>query len=93
MPQKPERVASIVLACCTLHNLIRLRTKGADTGIEDAPGPAGSIVPGRWRHDVQLDGGRPAKNTDGNAGKRVREELKRYFVGPGAVDWQEESIA
>jgi hypothetical protein len=93
MPQKPERVASIVLACCTLHNLIRLHTKGADLGIEDAPGPAGSIVPGRWREHVQLDGGRAAKNTDANAGKRGREELKKYFVGAGSVDWQEERIA
>jgi len=34
MPQQPDRVATIVLSCCALHNLLRLRKPNADLPVD-----------------------------------------------------------
>jgi hypothetical protein len=92
MPQSPARVTTIVMACCTLHNLLRVRNHAVQPGYTDGDGPMGELLPGSWRADQQLDSGPPHKTTDTNRGKQVREYLTQYFNGEGALTWQNAKV-
>ena len=96
MPQTPDKVTSIVLACCCLHNLIRKRYPSPnDTRVMDQEAPdTHDVVPGSWReignmHDI----GAPARgNFSTRIAKEHRQYLVNYFNSSGSVPWQEDKI-
>lgn len=96
MRMQPERVESIVLACCCLHNLFRMQTPILRTGAVDQEDANHNIIPGEWREvgalldGVTQDGG----NYQLKAAKVQRNYLKRYFNNPiGQVPWQDRMVA
>ena len=82
--QNPETVTSIVLACCTLHNIMRLRYPGIHLGIADEENDNHRVIPEQWRQDACLQdiedvaGG----NRDTQVAKRQRLYLKHYYNAP-----------
>jgi hypothetical protein len=84
MGQRPERVTLIVQACCTLHNILRTR-KVQDSAVD---GP--DEVAQEEMHIYNVP--QRANNWESNAGKMVREQLKTYFNGEGAVTWQNSKV-
>ena len=54
MRQNPETVTSIVLACCTLHNIMRLRYPGIHQVIADEEDDNHRVIPGLWRQGACL---------------------------------------
>eukprot|EP00058_Branchiostoma_floridae_P013023 XP_002598511.1 hypothetical protein BRAFLDRAFT_66888 [Branchiostoma floridae] len=78
--KKPHTITKIVLAACTLHNLLTPTRAGEDPVAPDMrdvenPLPGIRVVP--FGH-----------NTGTALGKRVREYLTEYYSGVGAVPWQ-----
>ena len=72
---RPDRIESVVMACCVLHNLLRIRNPSRHEDIED---PVTHVVsPGTWRDEDPLP---VVPNLPGNnstqAGKQLREHLK-----------------
>uniref|UniRef100_UPI00358F14B8 uncharacterized protein n=1 Tax=Myxine glutinosa TaxID=7769 RepID=UPI00358F14B8 len=95
MQQVPETVDSIVLACTTLHNLIRIRQPAALHHLVDEEDNSHNLVPGQWRQGMQLvDGVAGYQRNVGNAaGTAQRNYLKKYLNSEaGAVEWQENMI-
>ena len=95
MSQKPETVTSIVLACCTLHNIMRLRHPGIHQGLADEEDDNHRVIPGQWRQgaclqDIEEVAG---SNRDTQVAKRQRLYLKHYYNAPvGATAWQRDMI-
>ena len=92
MSQKPETVTSIVFACCTLHNIMRLRYPGIHQRIADEEDDNHRVIPGQWRQsaclqDIQdVAGG----NRDTQVAKRLRLYLKHYYNAPvAATAWHD----
>ena len=96
IPLSPEKVESIVLATCALHNFLRTksstRTLYTPSGSLDRETRDHNIVDGEWRSQpvpaglaplVQQDGNRPTENA-----KAIQEEFKQYFNNEGEVSWQ-----
>ena len=98
MPQKkPERVETIVMAACTLHNLIINRRGMRRHGDADREDPeTHQVIPGNWRTEPQMPdlGQAPLRgNTATKAAKDLREYLVEYFNSPaGSVPWQDRMI-
>lgn len=94
----PDKVQKMVLACVCLHNYLReVRSETYKTpGLDDAEDADHRLVPGSWRNDglgamLPLQPGKTGNNSE--AGKEVRDKLRRYFVSPaGQVPWQEDLI-
>ena len=92
MSQNPETVTSIVLACCMLHNIMRLRHPGIYQGLADEEDDNHRVIPGQWRQGACLQdiedvaGG----NRDTQVAKRQRLYLKHYYNAP--VVWQRDMI-
>ena len=91
----PETFTSIVLACCTLHNIMRLRYPGIHQGIADEENDNHRVIPGQWRQGACLQdiedvaGG----SRDAQVAKRQRLYLKHYYNVPvGAMAWQRNMI-
>lgn len=94
MPQSPQRVTSIALACCTLHNLMRMRNPMVDNNAVDQEKPGIDFIPGAWRDNGNLPdlGYRHVGNNPTNA-KEKRQYLVAYFNSPaGSVPWQQDKI-
>ena len=88
----PKKVEKVVLACATLHNVLRKLTP--DKYIE--PGrmdkeifETGTIQDGSWRDEATMI---PLEtNTTRNPGsqaKQIRKEFCHYFNNEGQVPWQ-----
>ena len=98
MPQRPDRVETIVLACVVLHNLIRMRFRaGHDPDVVDTEDPrTHHLIPGSWRQGVAftpLAGGGFAGNRELRVAKVQREVLCKYYNSEaGRVAWQENMI-
>ena len=91
--QRPETVATIVLAACTLHNLLADENPARMQQAADREDPAThDPQPGEWRRQQVQDALQRIQRQRGNRssrdGKRVREYLKEYYSGVGAVPWQ-----
>jgi len=93
--QKPETVVSMVMSCCCLHNLMRLRYPTLQNAVVDDENVAHQVIPGAWRDDAHLDdmdiqrGG----NFTTREAKKQRLYLKHYYNSPvGAVPWQNQMI-
>ena len=84
----PERVRSVALCCCVLHNMLR-SPDGAD--MEDST--THEVIPGAWRDGGSLESVQGGTGRLNIAAKRVREQLRNYYNSPsGSVPWQEDMI-
>lgn len=88
---QPSRVEAVVLATCTLHNM--LRTSAIEGDVEDPE--THDIQQGTWRNDPPL--GQQLQGLMGNtatrAAKNQRALLQEYFSSSqGAVPWQDDKI-
>ena len=95
MPQTPERVTTISIACCVLHNLIRLRFPAAQNEVLDAEDEDHNLIPGAWRQDQNLPdvGDINRERNPGRAAKNLRCYLKTYLNSPaGSVPWQQDMV-
>ena len=85
MQLDPDVATDVVLACCVLHNFLRRRCgKGyipdaLATNAPEAPTAACNLVP-----IYPALGRKPP-----NVAKQTRETLADYFMGLGAVSWQD----
>ena len=79
----PARVEKVILAICALHNFLRstARSSYICPFLEDENSNNTQLL------QVQSSNNR---NSTVDA-KKVREQLKEYFLGPGQVSWQLES--
>ena len=99
---EPEKVETIVLACCSLHNYLSSRST-----FRAVYSPQGSldteerdtyiVSPGDWRQQQQPQGLLPlvrqCGNRHTNAAKEVRDYLCMYFNSDqGSVPWQNNMI-
>jgi len=97
MPQNPDTVTSIVLACICLHNLLRTRypTAADNMVIDQENAETHEVIPGSWRDHASLaDMGDVARgNVATRDAKNQRQYLVEYFNSPaGSVPWQESKI-
>ena len=95
MLHAPETVDSIVLACTSLHNLLRIRRRAELHQYVDGEGNNHNLVDGQWRQGAQLADGVAGyqRNVANAAGTAQRDYLKDYLNSEaGAVEWQENMI-
>lgn len=91
LQQEPEKVSTITVACCVLHNLLRIRNPTAqDVAAPDAGDNDDRSVQAGEMHDL----GRPYQ---GHNVSRIAKEQRDYLVhfvnSPhGSVPWQDNSI-
>jgi len=94
MRQRTETVEEIVLACCTLHNVMRTRYPHAQNAVLDQEDDNHEVIPGAWRdaanmHDMENIRGAYVTNE----AKKQRLYLKHYYNSDvGSVPWQEQMI-
>ena len=91
---KPKTVESIVLACCCLHNSIRLRYPALLNAVLHQEDDNHLVIPRAWRDGVNFE---DMNIVEGNlatrAEKQQRHYLKHYYSSPaGAVPWQNDRI-
>lgn len=98
----PEKVESIVLACCTLHNF--LRSRQGSRNVYTPPGSMDTenvdthtVTPGNWRQDKEPQGlvaiEKQGSNHYSTSAKAIRDYLCDYFSSKeGAVAWQDNMI-
>ena len=87
-----ERAQLIVLAACSLHNLIRKRYPNVTSNLFDREDPVThNVNMGEWRDGPVMEQLEALKgNNATKAGKAYREYLTKYFMSPaGSVSWQE----
>ncbi len=95
MAAQPEQVRQITLACCVLHNLMRIRYPSQQNAALDKEDEDHNIVPGAWRqqaelHDLEDERG---SNIDTIKAKNQRKVLTQYYNSiVGSVPWQEDMI-
>lgn len=97
----PEKVETIVLACCTLHNFLR-STQGSRNiytppgSIDTENADTHTVSPGNWRQDKVPQGlvpiERQGSNRHSTSAKAIRDYLCNYFSSEGAVAWQDNMI-
>lgn len=96
MQQEPDRVSTITMACCVLHNLLRMKTP-TTTEEGTAPHPAGrgdgvddTLVQATEMHDL----GRPyTGHNPSRLAKEQRDYLVQFVNSPhGSVPWQDNMI-
>jgi hypothetical protein len=95
MPQSAERVCTITLACCVLHNLLRLKYPTLDVNAVDQDNPdTNDIIPGAWREGANLpDMGDVFRGNTNRAAKEMRQYLVKYINSEaGSVPWQQDKI-
>ena len=85
---------SVVLACLTLHNVVRMRRPQLQPGEVDREDRDGNVVPGQWQEGVQLtDNSNLAGNRGMREAKAVRNHLKDYYNNPRwALRWQDRAV-
>uniref|UniRef100_A0A1B6LH18 DDE Tnp4 domain-containing protein n=1 Tax=Graphocephala atropunctata TaxID=36148 RepID=A0A1B6LH18_9HEMI len=96
IPLTPEKIDSIVKACVTIHNWLRIKSPGVyfyRGCVDEENIDTGEIVPGSWRQAVQNEGLMSVKDTSKprnptKAAKQVRDNLADWFMGDGSVNWQ-----
>ena len=95
LDQSLETADSIILACVTLHNLLRIRYPAIARQTIDHEDEVNQLVPGEWRQGRQMiDGDHTrGRNVSTSVGVRQRDYLKHYLNSPaGSVDWQHNMI-
>ena len=96
MPQRTKTVESIVIACCCLHNLMRITYPTAQNIMLDHEDPiTHRIIPGTWRAAGEI-----AEMPPTNRGHSMTEAAKnqrQYLVDfvnsdEGRVPWQDDMV-
>jgi len=93
--QTLDTVDSIIMACVTLHKLLRNRDHVIPRQAMGTEDGQHHLQPGEWRQGRQLTGGddKHGRNVLTDAGDRQRDYLKEYFNSPaGSVPWQDDKI-
>ncbi|XP_069776767.1 uncharacterized protein [Narcine bancroftii] len=89
MMMRPQSIEKVVLAACTLHNMmtdIRLSADREDPHTHE-------VAPGEWRqHTNQLEGMQRRGSNMPSVAKNQREYLTQYYSGVGAVPWQDKMM-
>lgn len=84
------------MACCVLHNLMRVRRPSEQNNIVDREDTETcEVVPGAWRQEPDNLVGLEALrgNTTTKTAKEQREYLKEYYNSEvGRVPWQDKMI-
>jgi hypothetical protein len=91
----PERAEYVVLAACSLHNMLRVHAPSAWLALLDKEDPlTHELTPGMWRTDDTMHALTAMKgNNATNAAKAQRLYLKDYFNSPyGSVEWQNRMV-
>lgn len=90
----PVVAKTIVMACITLHNLMRIRYPGLQNQVLDCEGEEHQLIPGAWRNQGVLDdvANVTAPTQASREAKRQRVYLKHYYSTVGAVSWQRDMI-
>jgi hypothetical protein len=90
--QNPETVRTIVMACVTLHNIMRARYPNLQNAMINSDEEVQNLR--AWRDECDLTDIQaiPRGNTMSNNAKRQRLYLKHYYNSIGAVEWQENMI-
>jgi hypothetical protein len=94
---EPDKVETIVLVCCALHNFLRENARSTYSPpqlIDSENIESGTIIEGAWRtepqHLVPLEITR-GRNAPLEA-KSIRDHLKRYFMNEGKVLFQDRMV-
>jgi len=95
MKQIPDSVDSIIMACVTLHKLLRNRNPVIPRQAICTEDGRHHLQPGEWRQGRQLmdRDDKHGRNVLTDAGVRQRDYLKEYCNSPaGSVPWQDDKI-
>ena len=98
----PEKVETIVLACCTLHNYLRSSQESQDVytpmgSLDTEHEETHQMSPGNWRMAEEPKGWKAMDKQGSNHysanAKGIRDYLTEYFNSKeGAVPWQDSMI-
>ena len=92
MHQKPRNVEKVVLAACTMHNILRSRYPHYTNYLLDREDvDTCELIPGAWRDEDTLGALDAIKGKNvTRAIKGQREYLRGYYNSPvGRVPWQD----
>ena len=88
MMLRPDRVESVVMAACILHNVIRSQIPTHGEVDEEDP-DTHEVIPGSWRSDLPLSQVSMSSARATQAAKQHRDHLRDYFNSDaGSVPWQ-----
>lgn len=91
IPLDPDKVTTIVLAACALHNFLRSKTSSRKVFMPDGSIDSDNTL-GDWRHEKQCECFERLTLQGGNRytgeGRSVRDEFCDYFNSNGQVPWQ-----
>ena len=94
MPQQPDTVTTVVLSCCVLHNLLRLRQPNADLPVNKGNPDSHELVPGIWTDNFEL----PDMSGNYRGYTNVQANIQRQCLveylnsEAGSVPWQLDMI-
>ena len=98
----PEKLETLVMACCCLHNFLRGRVGARSiytpNGSLDTEDPNTHVImPGEWRQGPQSQGLQPLERQGSNRHSNCSKELREYFCEyfnseDGSVSWQDNMI-
>lgn len=88
----PHKIDTIVHCCCVLHNFLR-RTSSTympQSLVDREDTLSGDVMPGEWRNDTEglVNLGRAPPRLSSQLARQNRQDYMDYFLGRGAVDWQ-----
>ena len=92
MQLQPENATKVVMACVTLHNLMRIRYPNLQNLALDVETEDHGVVPGAWRAGLELPEPNPGRHPTNPArvAKNMRNYLTEYLSSDvGAVPWQD----
>lgn len=87
----PDKTKKIVLACCFLHNYLRMSTSNICQGSMDMEyQEERRIIEGSWRTQVSLFNLQHGNNRNSTElAKNVRNNYCQYFNNEGKIPWQD----
>ena len=92
--QRTEIVEEIMLACCTLHNMMRMRYPHAQNAVLDQEDDTHGLIPGAWRYAANMHDMENIKGAYATTeARKQRLYLQHYYNSAGgSVPWQEKMI-
>jgi hypothetical protein len=95
IPLQPDKVVSVVLATCALHNFLKESPSSthvyAPPSLYDLELPDGTVTPAPWHHNPPAGLiGLPNQHANNHAhsARHTRDEFATYFVNEGSLPWQ-----
>lgn len=88
-----DKVQSVVLACCVLHNFIKSKDGTSYmTGLDNENTDMITLNEGEWRQNSYITGLEKNNRKSANEAIEIRQKFTDYFNGIGFVPWQWEAI-